>query len=195
MLQVSGNTLQQVETFKYLCVAFTCYESRSPRRLVHGLVKLTQFCVNFIALWLQNGSFQTPQSCQFLNRSLFPSLPMVVNPKDYYLGCKHQRWDFCGVHGVTKGRTEVTLRPGQETSLVPPYLNLRYFRSTRTLLHWRKNLRHYCDFSAPPSDSAPGVLCPSRSAPGVTLRDKVCSCEIRRALKVEPLLIERTQLR
>jgi len=41
------------------------------RRLIHGLVKLTQFCVSFIVLWSQNGSFETPQSCQFLNRSLF----------------------------------------------------------------------------------------------------------------------------
>ena len=33
------------------------------RRLKHGLVKQTQFCVSFIALWSQNRSFQTPQSC------------------------------------------------------------------------------------------------------------------------------------
>jgi len=31
------------------------------------------------------------------------------------------------VHGVTNGRTEVRLRPGQETSLASPYLNLSYF--------------------------------------------------------------------
>ena len=29
------------------------------------LVKLTQFCVRLVALWSQNGSFQTPQSCRF----------------------------------------------------------------------------------------------------------------------------------
>jgi len=33
------------------------------------------------------------------------------------------------VHSVTKGRTEARLRPGQETNLAPPYLNLRYFGS------------------------------------------------------------------
>jgi len=33
-----------------------------------------------IALWSQNGSFQKPQSCQFVNRSLFRSSPMVMNP-------------------------------------------------------------------------------------------------------------------
>jgi len=36
---------------------------------MHELVKKTQFCVNFIALCLQNRSFQTQQSCQLLNRS------------------------------------------------------------------------------------------------------------------------------
>ena len=49
------------------------------RRLIHGLVKIRQFCMSFIALWSQNRSFQTPQSCQFLNRSLFQSLPIVMN--------------------------------------------------------------------------------------------------------------------
>jgi len=50
--------------------------------------------------------------------------------------------------------------------------------------------------SVPTSDSAPGALWPSSYAPGVTLRDKVRSCEICRALNVEPLLrIERSQLR
>ena len=60
MLQVSGTTLQQVETFKYLGLVFTCDIRRSPRGLMHGLVKLTQFCVTFIALWSYNGSFKTP---------------------------------------------------------------------------------------------------------------------------------------
>ena len=58
---------------------FTCDGRRSPMRLIHGLVKLTQFCVSFIALWSQNGSFQALQICQFSNRSLFRSLPMVMN--------------------------------------------------------------------------------------------------------------------
>jgi len=80
LLYVCTNiTLQQVETFKYLRVVFTCDERRSPRRLIDGLVKLTQFCVSFIALWLQNGSFQIPQSCKFSNRSWFRSLSMVMN--------------------------------------------------------------------------------------------------------------------
>ena len=60
MRQVSGTTLQQVKTFKYLGLVFTCDWRRSPRRLMHGLVRITQFCVCFIALWLQNGSFQAP---------------------------------------------------------------------------------------------------------------------------------------
>ena len=35
-------------------------------RLIHGLVNQTHFCVSFITLWSQNGSFQTPQNCEFL---------------------------------------------------------------------------------------------------------------------------------
>ena len=93
------------------------------------------------------------------------------------------------VHGVTKGRTEVRMRPGQGTSLALPYSNLRCFGSKCTAL--KKRLA-----TSPPSGSAPGALCPPRYVPGVTLCDKVSNCEIRRALNVEPLLlIERTQLR
>jgi len=41
-----------------------------------------------------------------------------------------------------------------------------------------------------------GVFCPFRYSPGVTLRNKVRSYEIRRALNLERLLrIERSQLR
>jgi len=60
MRQVSGTTLQQVKTFKYLGLVFTCDGRRRPKRLIHGLVRITQFGVSFIALWSQNGSFQTP---------------------------------------------------------------------------------------------------------------------------------------
>ena len=46
--------------------------------LIQRLARKTQFCVSFIALWPQNGSFPTPQSCQFINRPLFRSSPMVM---------------------------------------------------------------------------------------------------------------------
>ena len=36
---------------------------------------------------------------------------------------------------MTKGSTEVRLHLGQETSLAPPYLNLRYFGSTVNVLY------------------------------------------------------------
>jgi len=78
MLQVSGNTLQQVKKFKHLGVVFAS-DGRWSEEIDTRLVTLTQFCVSFIAGWSQNGSFQTPQSCQFSNRSLFRSLPMVPN--------------------------------------------------------------------------------------------------------------------
>jgi len=80
MLQVNGNTLQQVKKFKYLGVVLMSRVTEcGARRLLHGLVKQMQFRVSIIALWSRNGSFQMPQSCQFLNRSVFRSLPMVMN--------------------------------------------------------------------------------------------------------------------
>jgi len=36
------------------------------RILMHGLIKLTQFCVSLVVLWSQNGSFQTLRSYHFL---------------------------------------------------------------------------------------------------------------------------------
>jgi len=80
MLYVSGNILQQMEKFNYLgVVAYLRVTEGRARILIHVLVKLTQFCVSFIALWSQNASFQTLQICQLLNRSLFQSLPKVMN--------------------------------------------------------------------------------------------------------------------
>ena len=76
MLQVSGNILQQVEKFKYLGVVFASGGGRN-KGLIKGMVKQTHFCVSFIALWSQNGSFQTLRSCQFSNQSLFRSSPVV----------------------------------------------------------------------------------------------------------------------
>jgi len=39
-----------------------------------------QFCVSFftLSLWSQSGSFQTLQSCQFLERSFYQPLPVVM---------------------------------------------------------------------------------------------------------------------
>ena len=46
MLQASGNTLQQVETFKYLGVIFAS-DGRWSEQSEAGIVKLKQFCVSF----------------------------------------------------------------------------------------------------------------------------------------------------
>ena len=96
------------------------------------------------------------------------------------------------VHGVTKWRTDITLRSGQVTTSAPPYLNLRHFGSKCTALTIKLATLLRL-FGAPQWFGARG---PPRYAPGVTLRGKVHSCEIRRALNIEPLLLlERTQLR
>ena len=148
------------------------------RRLIHGLVKLTHFCVSFTALWQQNGSFQTLQRCQFSYRSLFRSLPRVMNLGNDWnnisdiLRCKHQRWDICETSTVWQSVVPrldwARARNKFGASIFEPAV--RYFGSKYT--HWRINLRHCCEFSAPFSDLAPGASCPPRYAPGVALATK-----------------------
>jgi len=41
---------------------------------MHRLVEQMQFCEGFITLLSQNVSFQTLQSCQFLNQDFIPTL-------------------------------------------------------------------------------------------------------------------------
>ena len=70
------NSLQQVETLKYLRVAVTSDGSRNKEIDTNGLVKQTQFCASFIAPWLRNG-FQRSQNFHFVHRSLFRSSPVA----------------------------------------------------------------------------------------------------------------------
>ena len=97
--QISGNyTLQHVDKFKYLRVVFTSDE-RKNEKIDTRVGEANSVCASSIALWPQNGSFQIPQSCQFLNQSLFRSSPMVMNLwqclREYYPKCKGLRWNVC----------------------------------------------------------------------------------------------------
>jgi len=60
---VNGSTLQQVENFMYHGVVFT--SDVRQNKDIETRIEQTKFCVSFIALWSQNGIFQTPKSCQF----------------------------------------------------------------------------------------------------------------------------------
>ena len=119
ILQVNGNTLQQVETFKYLPVVFAVTEV-GTKRLIHGLVKQTQFCVSFIVPWWLNGSLQRLQSFQFLNPSMFRSSPVVMNVrwrlKEYCQKNKLLIWNICEEfsvwHFVTKSTGLKFGKPG-----------------------------------------------------------------------------------
>jgi len=71
-LQIRDNTTQQVQMFKCLGVVLRVTEDRTER-LVHGLVRQTQFFVSFIVPWPRKGSFQTPQSFHFKIVFLFLS--------------------------------------------------------------------------------------------------------------------------
>ena len=79
-MHAASKRQKHLAPFQEVQVTFGWYSRMTEggtRRLIHGLVKLTQFCVSFIALRSLNGSFQTPQSCQFLNRYLFRSSPIT----------------------------------------------------------------------------------------------------------------------
>jgi len=66
VLHVSDNTLQQLEKFTHLVlVAYLPVTDGEASILIHRLAKITQFYVSLVALWSQNGSFQTPQSYHF----------------------------------------------------------------------------------------------------------------------------------
>ena len=72
------NTLQQVDKSKYIGAVFTSDGRWSEE--VHGwIAKANAVLHELIALWSQNGSFQTPQIRLFLNRFLLRSLLMILN--------------------------------------------------------------------------------------------------------------------
>ena len=194
MRQVSCNTLQQVEKFKYLGGYLRVTEG-GARRWIHGLINLREFYRSVFTKWELSNTVKLS-----VCKSVF--VPILTYGRDSWVmteiiltQVQVPKMGFLRRgHCVTKGHTEVRLRPGQETSLALPYLNLRPFGSKCTAL--KRNLRLCWDFLAPLSDSAPGALCPLVTPILWHYRDKLRSCETRRALNVEPLLrIERTQVR
>ena len=62
----------------YLRVAFTS-DGRRSEEIDTRIGRTNAVHRELFALWSQNGIFQTPQSCQFLNRSLFRSSLVVMN--------------------------------------------------------------------------------------------------------------------
>jgi len=129
MRQVSGNTLQQVEMFKYLGMVFTSHGMRSEeidtrigksnavlrklhrsvatKRELSNTAKLSVFKPVFVPILTYGHEFWVMTE-RILTQAQAPKMGFL-------------RRD----HGVTKGRTEVRLCPGQEISLAPPYLNLQ----------------------------------------------------------------------
>jgi len=79
---MSTNTLQQVETFKYLRdeVVFTSDESRNKgidARFGKSNAVLRELYCSVVTK--RHMGFQTTQTFQFLNLSFFQSLPVVMN--------------------------------------------------------------------------------------------------------------------
>ena len=167
MLQVRGNTLQQVEKFKYIGVVFTSdgrWSEEVDTRLGKGnafLRELDRFVVT---------------KRELLNTAKLSVFKSVFFPTLTY---RHESWVTTErrltqtqapemgflrrLHGVTQECIEVRWRPRQESRLAPPYSNLRSFRRKCTVL--KKKLATFLGLFDAPSESEPGVLCPSRCAP------------------------------
>ena len=66
MLQVNGNTLQQVDKFAYLTFGWHSRVTEGgARKLIHGLVELTLFFVNYSLCGHKTGSFKHRKAVSF----------------------------------------------------------------------------------------------------------------------------------
>ena len=118
MRQVNGNTLQQMDKFKYLWLVFTSDGRRSAMRLIGELAELTLFCVSFIALAATKQELSNTAKLSVFN-SIF--VPILTYGHESWLMTERiltqvqaPKMGFLRrVHGVTKGRTEVRLRRGK----------------------------------------------------------------------------------
>jgi len=167
MLQVSGNTLQQVEKFKYVGMVFTSdggwnnkidtrigkanpvlpelYRSMVTKRELSNTSKLSVFKSVFVSI-LTYGHESWVMTERILSQVQAADMGFLRR-----------------VHGVTQGRTEVRWRPGQETCLAPPCSTLRSFGNK--CIVFRKKPARLLGLFGSPSDSAPGELCPSSLRP------------------------------
>ena len=149
MLQVSGNALQQVKKFKHLGVVFAS-DGRSTEDIDTQTGKAN-------ALLREHHRFVVKQRelSNTAKRSVFKSVLVttltcghdywVIIEKNTTSGASGRRGIFAESTVQHEGRTEVRLRPGQETSLAPTCSNLRPFRSKGTeLKSQRKRCKRNC---------------------------------------------------
>ena len=133
MLRVSGNTVQQMEKFKYLGRVVTSdgrWSEESDTRIgeanvvlreLHCPVVTKQEFSNTTKLSVFKSVFVPILSYGHESRVMTERiLTQVQAPELGFLR---------GLHGVTQGRNKIRWGPGQETSLAPPCSNLRSFHS------------------------------------------------------------------
>ena len=133
MLQLSCNTLQQVETFKYLEVVFKT-DGRRSRKIDTRVGKANAVLREFYRYVVTKRELSNTVKLSVFKSVFVPNLTygheIWVMTERILTQVQTPKMGFLRrVNGVTKGRTEVRLRTGQETSLAPPYLNLRSFGS------------------------------------------------------------------
>ena len=79
-------THERIITQKRINKAFRIWQESCSRTTWKALAYHYWYAYHSLrttALWSQNGSFETSQSCQFLNRYLFRSSPLVMNLRLY----------------------------------------------------------------------------------------------------------------
>ena len=119
---------------KYLGVVFPSGGRR--RRLIHGLVKPTQLCVFYCSVVRKQELSDTAKL--LVLKSVF--IPILTYGNEFWVVTERILTQVQApkmgllrrVHSVTERLTEVRLRPGQETCLALPYLNLISFGSKCT---------------------------------------------------------------
>jgi len=79
-LESKSRNTTVVETCKYLGMVYTSDGSQESRKETNSRIcKIDTYCMSVDAPWSHNGRIQTPQSCEFINHSLFRSSHMVMN--------------------------------------------------------------------------------------------------------------------
>jgi len=134
--------------------------------------------------------FQTPQSCYFSNRSLFLASPRPVSMEGIRVQSPKL---FCTQKKVFQIQNKNKNCDPIKSHLALPKLTA-WLRTCPDLRSWI--LGKDWKTVNPSVSGRNGIFAEFRIFPGVILHNEVRSCEIRKAMNVEPLLrIERSQLR
>ena len=159
ILQVSGNALQQVETFQYLGVVFSYSRVTEvgTNGLIHRFVKLTRSCMNFISPCMGVGrgaGGQGPPGFQIWSKKrLFIQFWVVKSKFDHFWPALEKSWKNPLVPPPGKNPSDPMAPWWRNGCFQRPQvfqlLNLCLFRSSPVVMNLRWRLKEYCQKSRP----------------------------------------------